>query len=48
MLKKSLIIALVVLIAGTASGQSAAEKYIQAYKDAAIRAMNEHGVPAGI
>ncbi len=48
MLKKSLIIAVVVLIAGTASGQSAAEKYIQAYKEAAIRTMNEHGVPASI
>ena len=31
-----------------ASGQSAAAKYIELYKDAAIKIMNENGIPASI
>lgn len=47
--KKLLFLGLIAcLLSSTASAQSAAEKYIQSYKEAAIRTMNQHGVPASI
>lgn len=49
MIKKNLIICLSVLcISITASAQSAARKYVELYKEAAIRTMNEYGIPASI
>ncbi|WP_256011029.1 glucosaminidase domain and LysM peptidoglycan-binding domain-containing protein [Desertivirga xinjiangensis] len=48
MLKNLLKISLILLITGTASAQSAADKYVASYKEAAIRTMNQHGVPASI
>ncbi len=35
-------------ISGITFGQSAAAKYIELYKDAAVRIMNENGIPASI
>jgi LysM repeat protein len=49
MIKKSLIICLSVLcISITVSAQSAAKKYIELYNEAAIKTMNEYGIPASI
>ena len=48
MRKILLILGLAVLLTGTASAQSAASKYVEAYREAAIRTMNQHGVPASI
>ncbi|WP_207429291.1 glucosaminidase domain-containing protein [Pedobacter sp. SYSU D00535] len=49
MLRKFLTMSLFALfMTGTASAQSAAQRYVEAYKEAAIRTMNEHGVPASI
>ncbi|TZF86040.1 LysM peptidoglycan-binding domain-containing protein (plasmid) [Pedobacter sp. BS3] len=45
---KRLITACLLFAAGTSFGQSAAERYIQLYKDDAIRKMNEYGIPASI
>lgn len=48
MIKKSLIICLFALFSGAVWAQSAAKKYIEAYNEAAIRTMNEYGIPASI
>ncbi|MEJ6981150.1 glucosaminidase domain-containing protein [Pedobacter sp. P351] len=49
MIKKVLIIFLSVLCFNiTVSAQSAAKKYIELYNEAAIRTMNQYGVPASI
>jgi hypothetical protein len=49
MIKKGLIIFLSVLCFNiTVSAQPAAKKYVELYKEAAIRTMNEYGVPASI
>jgi flagellum-specific peptidoglycan hydrolase FlgJ len=49
MVKSTLIICLSVLcISLTASAQSAARKYIELYNEAAIKTMNEYGIPASI
>jgi flagellum-specific peptidoglycan hydrolase FlgJ len=49
MIKKTLIICLSVLcLSITVSAQSAAKKYIEMYNEAAIRTMNEYGIPASI
>jgi flagellum-specific peptidoglycan hydrolase FlgJ len=48
MIKKTLIICLSVCFSITVLAQSAAKKYIELYNEAAIRTMNEHGVPASI
>ena len=49
MIKKSLIICFSVLcFSVTVSAQSAAKKYIELYNEAAIRTMNEYGIPASI
>ncbi len=45
---KRLIIVCLILVSGYSFGQSAAKKYINTYKDAAIQIMNEQGVPASI
>ncbi|MXV14776.1 glucosaminidase domain and LysM peptidoglycan-binding domain-containing protein [Hufsiella ginkgonis] len=47
MLKRLMMLSLL-LTAGTAFGQSAASKYIELYKEEAIRKMNEYGIPASI
>jgi hypothetical protein len=47
MLKK-VIIVLLLFVTGVASGQSVVSKYIDSYKDAAIRIMNNSGIPASI
>jgi LysM repeat protein len=36
------------LVAGTSFGQSAAARYIEMYKEEAVKRMNEYGVPASI
>jgi len=49
MIKRTVIICLSVLcISIAASAQSAAKKYIEQYNEAAIRTMNEYGIPASI
>ena len=49
MIKKALIICFSVLCIGiTASAQSAAKNYVELYKEAAIKTMNEYGIPASI
>lgn len=48
MRKILLILSLSVFLAGTVSAQTAATRYVEAYKEAAIRTMNQHGVPASI
>lgn len=48
MIKKCLIICLFALFSGAVWAQSAAKKYIDAYNEAAIRTMNEYGIPASI
>lgn len=49
MIKKVLIIFLSVLCSSlTISAQSAAKKYVELYNEAAIRTMNEYGIPASI
>ena len=49
MIKKALIICVSVLcISITASAQSAAKKYVELYNEAAIKTMNEYGIPASI
>ncbi|MBC8051456.1 MAG: glucosaminidase domain-containing protein [Sphingobacteriaceae bacterium] len=49
MINKRLIICLAVLCFSiTVSAQSAAKKYVELYKEAAIRTMNEYGIPASI
>lgn len=45
---KRLITVCLIFISGSTFGQSAASKYIQAYKEAAIQMMNEHDIPASI
>lgn len=45
---KRLITVCLILTSGATFGQSAATKYINAYKEAAIQMMNEHDVPASI
>jgi flagellum-specific peptidoglycan hydrolase FlgJ len=45
---KRLITVCLILTSGATFGQSVASKYIDAYKEAAIQVMNEHGVPASI
>jgi LysM repeat protein len=39
---------LVGLFTATVNAQTAAEKYVQLYREAAVKTMNEHGVPASI
>ncbi|WP_207533636.1 glucosaminidase domain and LysM peptidoglycan-binding domain-containing protein [Desertivirga arenae] len=39
---------LVTFLTGTALGQTAADRYVESYKEAAIQTMNQHGVPASI
>lgn len=49
MIKKTLIICLsVICFSISVSAQSAAKKYVELYKEAAIRTMNEYGIPASI
>jgi flagellum-specific peptidoglycan hydrolase FlgJ len=49
MIKKVLIIFLSALCINiSVSAQSAAKKYVELYNEAAIRTMNEYGVPASI
>ncbi|HEX8378709.1 MAG TPA: glucosaminidase domain-containing protein [Pedobacter sp.] len=49
MIKKMLIICLSIVYFNTSvSAQSAAKKYIQLYNEAAIKTMNEYGIPASI
>lgn len=49
MIKTALIICVSVLCINiTVSAQSAAKKYIELYNEAAIRTMNEYGIPASI
>ena len=45
---KRLITVCLIFVSGVTFGQSAASKYISAYKEAAIQMMNEHDVPASI
>ncbi|WP_423148644.1 glucosaminidase domain-containing protein [Rubrolithibacter danxiaensis] len=45
---KRLITVFLVFTSGITFGQSAASKYVESYKDAAIRLMDEHGIPASI
>jgi LysM repeat protein len=45
---KQCITVLCLFVSGVASGQSAAVKYVEMYKDAAIKIMNENGIPASI
>ena len=49
MIKKTLIICFsLVCFSIMVSAQSAAKKYVELYKEAAIRTMNEYGIPASI
>jgi len=48
MLRTSLSIIIISLLAVSASAQTAADKYVKLYKEAAVRTMNQHGVPASI
>ena len=45
---KRLITVCLIFVSGSTFGQSAASKYIKAYKEAAIQMMNEHDIPASI
>lgn len=45
---KRLITLCLIFVSGLSYGQSAAQKYIDLYKEAAIQIMNEHGIPASI
>lgn len=45
---KRLITVCLILTSGATFGQSAASKYIELYKEEAIKKMNEYGVPASI
>lgn len=45
---KRLITVCLIFTSGFTFGQSAASKYVELYKEAAIRIMDEHGIPASV